>query len=109
MSSLYGMQYAGQTGQGGGCVYVGNGKILGMDAGGGRYAGTYTEQNGQLSLTVTLTMIANGTLVTGQPAPKGTTLQLTGVWPQNFANGQPQAILVAGKPVQVILEKIGDI
>ena len=109
MSVLYAMNYVGQTGVGGGCMYVGNGKIVGMDAGAGRYNGTYSEQNGQLTLNVTLTMAANGVLVTGQSAPKGTKLNLTATWPKDFANGQPQSIMVAGHPVKVAFEKVGDI
>lgn len=109
MSAFYLMNYVGQTGMGGGAVYIGNGKIVGADVAGGRYHGSYTENGGRLSVNVTLTMMADGMLVTGQPAPRGTKLQLTATWPSNFANGQPQPIQVAGRTVNVTFEKVGDI
>jgi hypothetical protein len=54
MSALYAMNYVGQTGTGGGAVYVGNGKIVGIDVGNLRYNGTYTEQAGRLKGSVML-------------------------------------------------------
>lgn len=109
MGTLYRMVYGGQIGAGGGALYLGDGKLLGVDVSGGRYEGTYTENGGRIRLDITLTMDVDGVLVTGQQAPAGTTLQMQADWPANFADGSAQPITVGGHPVQVILTKIGDI
>lgn len=106
---LYAMKYVGNTGMGLGCIYVGNGKILGMDASGGRYDGSYTEQNNQMEVALKLTMIVDGILVTGARAPKGTTLDLAATWQSTFGDGKPQPINVGGGAVQVTFEKIGEV
>ncbi|MHB1100527.1 MAG: hypothetical protein ACYC1L_00710 [Alphaproteobacteria bacterium] len=109
MSALYVMNYLGSTGVGIGAIYVGKGTIVGADAGGGRYSGTYVEANGRLKGTFYLSMPNGGQLVTGQQVPPGTKLPISADWPSNFANGQPQQVVVSGNPVQVTLEKVGDI
>jgi hypothetical protein len=109
MGALYVMNFVGQTGVGGGAVYVGNGKILGVDVGNLRYSGSYTEQGGRLKGTVALTAPTGGTLVTGVQLSAGSRLTLTLDWPINFADGKPQALTVEGRPVHVLLEKVGDI
>ncbi len=110
MSSLYIMRYLGQTGLGVGTMYVGKGMILGADTGNGRYSGTYTESNGRLQGTVTLSATGDGAeLVTGQRLPAGQSIPLQIDWPTNFADGNAQTVSVAGHPVQVTFEKLGDI
>lgn len=109
MSALYKMTYAGASDVGAGVLYIGNGKIVGIDVGDMRYSGTYTDLNGSIDATVKLSAPTGGTLVTGQQLPAGTILELKAKWPSNFANGQPQPITVAGRPVQVVLEKIDNI
>ncbi len=109
MSALYAMKYTGSTGMGDGCLYVGEGKITGMDFNGGRYHGAYIEQEDHIEASVKLTMAIDGLLVTGQRAPKGTELALAVTWPRDFANGEPLPIQVGGGRVKVIFEKIGEI
>lgn len=109
MAALYEMHYLGQTGVGGGAIYVGNGQIAGVDVGGGRYHGTYTESGGRIRGTATLTSAVDMPLVTGQQVPAGTQIPLTVDWPSNFADGNAQAINVAGRPVQVTFQKIADL
>ena len=109
MSALYAMNYVGQTGTGGGAVYVGNGKIVGIDVGNLRYNGNYTEHGGRLKGTITLSAPTGGTLVTGAQLPAGSKLSLTLDWPTNFSDGKPQPIAIEGRPVHVTFEKIGDI
>jgi hypothetical protein len=109
MSALYAMNYVGATGTGGGAVYVGNGKILGIDVGNLRYNGTYTEQGGRLKGTVALMAPTGGTLVTGAQLPAGSRLGLTLDWPTNFADGKPQVVTIEGRQAHVTFEKIGDI
>jgi hypothetical protein len=109
MSALYAMNFVGATGLGGGAVYVGKGKIVGIDMGNLRYNGTYTEQGGRLKGTVALSAPTGGILVTGAQLPAGGRLNLTLDWPANFSDGNPQALTVEGSPVHVTFEKIGDV
>jgi len=48
------MNFVGMGGTGGGAVYVGNGMIVGIDAGNLRYSGTYIEEGGRMKGTVNL-------------------------------------------------------
>ncbi|MBB4263101.1 hypothetical protein [Bradyrhizobium sp. CIR3A] len=109
MSALYAMNFAGMGGAGGGAVCVGNGKIVGIDAGNLRYSGTYIEQGGRIKGTVDLYAPTGGTLVTGTQVPADSRWSLTLDWPANFSDGKPQVLMVEGSPVHVTLEKIGDI
>ena|SRR6266446_6642754 len=108
MSALYAMRYVGGASGGIGAVYVGKNVIVGIDAGNGHYHGTYTESGGRMKATITLSAPTGATLVTGKPMPAGSKIQLTADWPANFATGQQQ-IIVAGSPVNVTFEKIGDV
>lgn len=110
MSAFYTMQYEGIPGNiGVGALYVGKGVVVGADVAGGRYHGSYSESGGRLKGTVTLSMVADGMLVTGQAVPAGTKIPLTIDWPSNFADGKPHAVSVQGKPVYVLFQKVGDI
>ena len=111
MSALYKMVYMGGGGAGAGVVAISKGTVLGLDVGELRYEGTYVETNGRLKLTATMEATAKGGghLVTGQTLPYGHKLALSADWPADFANGSPQTIMVAGRPVQVRFEKIGDL
>lgn len=109
MSALYTMRYLGGVGIGMGAIYVGKGTVVGVDVTGGRYKGNYTDSNGRLKGTVTATFPSGAQLVTGMSVPPGGAIQLALDWPVNFANGQAQQVSVSGRPVQVTLEKIGDI
>jgi len=108
MSALYEMRYQGVAGTGHGAIYIGKGKVLGVDVTGARYDGSYASQGANLAGTVTLTS-AGGALVTGQPVPAGTKVPITFNLPANFGNGQFQSVTVGGRPVQVAFDKIGDI
>lgn len=109
MSAFYLMRFAGQLDRGEGAIYVGKGIVLGVDVGGLRYKGAYSDQGGRMKGSVTLTAPAGGgQLVTGQTMKPGQTVTLTIDWPSNFAGGQQQ-VSVNGRPVNVTFEKLGDI
>ena len=108
MSALYQMRYQGVADVGHGAIYIGKGKIVGVDITGAKYLGSFVNQSGVLAGTATLTS-AGGTLVTGMPVPAGTQVPIAFNLPATFDNGQFQSITVGGKPVQVAFEKIGDI
>lgn len=109
MSAFYAMNFVGQGGTGGGAVYVGNGKIVGIDVGNLRYSGTYAVQGGRLKGSVDLYAPTGGSLVTGVQVPAGSRWSIALDWPANFADGTPQALIVQGSPVHVVFEKVGDI
>jgi len=109
MSALYAMHFVGKGGRGGGAVYVGNGKIVGIDVGNLRYTGTFTEQDGRLQGTVDLYAPTGGTLVTGAQVPAGSRWSIALDWPADFADGSLQALVVQGSPVHVVFEKVADI
>jgi hypothetical protein len=108
MSSFYIMRYQGQTGAAFGAIYIGRGIIIGVDAGNGRYRGTYTEASGRLRGSLTLTLPSGGSLVTGQTVPPGTAIPINFDWPVHFTDGSQQ-VSVQGQQVHVTFEKIGDI
>jgi len=110
MSALYAMRYAGQADVGAGVLFIGKGVIVGADIGNLRYKGTYVESGGRIKGTAAMSAPPQGgRLVTGVAMSAGSTIQVTVDWPSDFANGQAQQIMVAGRPVQVTFEKIGDV
>ena len=111
-SALYTLNYSGQTSGGGGVVYIGNGKIVGIDASNFRYHGSYVEQGGRLNGTLGLTAPTAGELVTDKQniqLSAGTRIELALDWALDFSNGKPQLITIEGRPVHVLLEKVGDV
>jgi hypothetical protein len=103
------MRYVGQADTGAGVLFIGKGVIVGADIGNMRYKGTYVESGGRIKGTVVMSAPQGGMLVTGAAMPAGSTIQVTADWPPDFANGQAQQIIVAGRPVQVTFDKIGDV
>ncbi|WBQ12449.1 hypothetical protein L2D00_11400 [Hyphomonadaceae bacterium BL14] len=107
MSALYTITYEGLPASvGWGSLYIGHGSILGADAGGGRYQGTYQEAAGRLKGTVLLTAAPGTPLVTGQPVTGPIELSID--WPDTFTQ-QVQTVMVQGHPVRVALERVGNI
>jgi hypothetical protein len=83
--------------------------MVGRDSGDGRYHGTYTQGRDLLRVNVTLSASQGAMLATGQPMASGSSLLITADLPSNFANGQAQQIMVAGQPLQVSFEKVGEV
>ena len=109
MSALYKMDYVGRRDVGAGALYVGKGKIVGIDIGNNHYFGTYIEQDGRLIGEGTIKATSDGgPLVTGRQFPKGSSVDLAADWPVNF-EGTPLRVKVGLDEVEVILTKIGDI
>ena len=110
MSALYIIDFVGRAGGGGGALYIGKGRIIGVDAGRVIYDGSYRENGNNLEGTVTLTATApDGFLVTGQPFSVGQKIEIPIRLPANFANGQEHVLPVDGKHVIVKFQKIADI
>ena len=108
MSALYLMRYQGVAWMGLGAIYVGKGKVLGIDVTGARYDGAYTSQGTTISGTAVLTP-TSGTLVTGQLVTPGSKVPIAFTLPADLGDGQFQTVMVGGRPVQVAFDKIGDI
>lgn len=108
MNALYIMRFLGGAGVGFGAIYIGHGKVVGVDAGNARYHGSYTEDGARLRGTITMTLPTGGTLVIGMQVPPGFSTTLNVDWPVNFTSGQ-QTVSVQGRQVSVTLEKVGDV
>ena len=108
MSALYVMRYLGKSDTGAGALYIGKGIVLGVDTGGIRYRGIYTQSEGRLRAKVTMTATGDSTLVTGAILPAGQLLQITADWPEDFADGTARQISIGGQQVSVMFEKVGD-
>ncbi len=65
------MRYVGVAGQGRGTIYIGKGKVVGIDSTGARHDGSYTGKWAPLVGDVTPTS-SGSTLVTGLQVPSGT-------------------------------------
>jgi hypothetical protein len=108
MGALYQMRYQGVAGVEHGTIYIGAGTIVGVDLTGARYRGTYSDQEGTLTGSGTLTS-AGRALVTGQPMPAGTRLRITFRLPSQLGDSQFNTVDVAGGPVQVAFDKVADV
>lgn len=109
MSALYVVRYLGQSGTGFGVIYIGKGKVVGTDITNGRFEGGYTEGGGRMKANIKMHVPAGTVPITGQQISQPTTIPLLADWPVAFADGTPQSIMIAGRPVSVTFEKIGDI
>jgi hypothetical protein len=109
MSALYVISYTGQIGIGAAAIYVGRGRVVGIDVGNVRYSGSYEEIDGRLRGAITLEAKSRMSLVTGVSLSPGQKIQFTFDWPQNFASGQPQQLSVMGRAITVTVEKVGDV
>lgn len=108
-TTMYAMRYHGATGAGVGALCFGNGKVIGLDAGGGHYNGSYTENAGRFQVKVAITAPNGARLVTGQPIGAGDSIPVAADVANDLGGGQPVQITVAGRPVTVMFEKIGEI
>ena len=107
MSALYIMRYVGTAGVASSTIYIGRQKVLGIDAGGARYVGTYSESRDRMLVDMTLLMPKGGVLITGEQAPAGSKYKLTGDWPVEPADGMVHRIYFDGRAMKVGFERIG--
>jgi hypothetical protein len=71
MRGFFKMDYTGATGQGTGAIAFADGKVAGLDVGGGVYVGTYQEIGDKVAGSVDLSFPAGGLMVTGAVVPPG--------------------------------------
>ncbi len=65
MRGFYRMDFAGATGQGTGAIAFVDGKVAGLDVGGGVYDGRYEETGDKIAGSVNLAFPSGGVTVTG--------------------------------------------
>jgi hypothetical protein len=83
--ALYLMKFVGDADFGGGVLFIGNGKIVGMDIANLRFKGSYTVHEKRFVSSVTMTAPTGATLVTGQELPASSVVKLKTDWPLDFA------------------------
>jgi hypothetical protein len=104
IDGFYRFVYGGQAGSGLGLLALQNGKITGVDGGGGEYDGHYEEdrETGNVAIHVDLLVPANMPLVVGAAArPDPWTLHIDAKLPPKFAGGIPVTIPTPFAPVNV--------
>ncbi len=105
-------EYEGRQGGLGGCaLYIGEGRVLGVDVDRIIYRGTYEViSSARLEGSVTLTASRNGgVLVTGDRLAPHQSLDVPFSLPMNFADGLPHIMRVGTSEIVATFEKIGDI
>ena len=91
-SGFYRIVFGGGVGTGVGLLAIHDGKIVGVDGGGGTYDGYYSEDTGAGTVTIHLevTIPANMPIVTGEHAhSEPWTLPIDATLRANFASGMP--------------------
>ncbi|MDQ0524208.1 hypothetical protein [Methylobacterium gregans] len=109
MGAFYRIDYAGTSGSGAGALALANGKVAGLDLGGGIYRGTYVEEAGHRRGIAVLSMPNGGLLVNGLQVPSGTEIPIEFAIPIDAPGGHTVTVSVAGRQVGVVLHKVGDL
>lgn len=108
MPGFYKIEYQGASGIGAGAMALANGKVAGMDVGGGIYKGTYTDNGSTTEGTAVLYFEAGGQLVTGASVPAGYEIPIQFSFPTN-SQKHNIGVTVSGHNVVVLLTKIGEL
>lgn len=108
MQGFYALYYTGISGFGHAVLIMKDGLVIGADATGGVYDGTYQTVDNDIKVEVNLTVPAGATLVTGQSLPEALTQKIVATLPSHFASGSPVSISTPMGPVNVIFKKLRD-
>jgi hypothetical protein len=103
-SGFYRLVFAGGIGSGVGLLAIQDGKIVGIDVGGGEYNGSYQEDATADTVTIHLevTIAANMPIVTGERArSEPWILPIDATLRTNFANGTPINIMTSAGSINV--------
>lgn len=110
MGGFYRVDYQGHADRGAGALALANGKVAGLDIGGGIYRGTYVEEGDRLHGTAVLSFPEGGELVTGMRVPPGSELPIPFDIPAGgLTNSHGMSVDVAGRRVDVRLTRIADL
>ncbi|MFJ7441686.1 hypothetical protein ACIQW5_29345 [Methylorubrum thiocyanatum] len=108
MTGFYRVDYQGVSGIGAGGMALANGKVAGIDIGGGIYRGTYVIEAGRIRGTAILSFENGGRLVTGAQVPPGTEIPIPFDL-EDSGNTHVISVSVAGRAVNVRLAKIAEL
>lgn len=105
------MYFTGASGSGHAVFVMKNGVIVGADAVGAVLDGTYRDVgDGNLDVSVTLTVSAGTSLVTGAIAGRNPMAQqITTILPANLGNVRPIGVQTPTGPVNVVFRRLRDI
>jgi uncharacterized membrane-anchored protein YitT (DUF2179 family) len=110
VNGFYAVYYTGVSGFGNAVLVITGGIVVGADVVGGVYDGSFSQdQDGKFSASISLTVPAGTTLVTGQILPNPFTQTITAILPPDFANGQSLPIQTTMGPVNAIFKKLRDL
>jgi hypothetical protein len=87
-----------------GALCLKRGVVSGIDTGGVRYEGTYTDK-GRLLASIILEVPAGARLATGGKIDKPSRLTLALNLPLDF-HGKKQTLIFQGRPIEVVFEKL---
>ena len=91
-------------------LYFKNGAIVGIDSGGVRYDGTYTDHaDGGIDGSIILSVPPGTQLASGNRTDHPMQIALQLDLPSDFSNGEPHIMMLQGLPVQTIFEKLVDL
>lgn len=109
--AFYAIYYTGQQGSGLGLLALKGGMVVGVDAVGGKFDGTYSvdTDKGVLSASIRMTVPANSFLVTGQPVRNQPYMvDLPIEVPLDLAGGAPIRLELPIGPLNIRFEKLRD-
>ncbi|MGN8097167.1 hypothetical protein ACTJK8_28370 [Methylobacterium sp. 22177] len=110
MGGFFRVEFQARTDQASGSLALANGKVAGLDVGGGIYRGSYVEEGGRARGTAILSFPDGGELVTGMRVPPGAEITIPFDIPVgNSTNIHGTSVNVAGRRVDVIWRRIADL
>ncbi len=110
MRGFYKMEYTGHQGQGAGAITFVDGKIAGIDVGGGEYRGEYSQSSdGSTTGFADMSFPNGGVLVTGATIPRGSPPMRIPFSVNGDASGQILRIETPAGPVSLRLTLISSL
>ena len=106
---FFSMEYAGATGNGIGLLALKSGKIIGVDASGGKYSGEYKVTNSLFEGVIHLDVPGGHNLVTGYSQPQDYRVTIPLRLPADLGSGKPMRIQTNTGPVTVAIRRLSDI
>lgn len=110
MGGFYRVEFQGYADRGSGALALANGKVAGLDIGGGIYRGSYVEEGGRARGTAILSFPDGGELVTGTRVPPGAEISIPFDIPiATSSNIHGTSVNVSGRRVEVIWSRVADL
>lgn len=110
MNGFYVMYFTGRRGSGHAVFAMKDGVISGADAVGGVLDGTYTDEGGDVDVSVKLKVPPGTLLVTGDLVGRDSLVQeINTKLPSNFCEGRPIGVKTPTGPINVIFRRLRDV